>query len=85
MPVDAATATVTTVRSAAARLDRLPICSWHRKLVILVGIGTFFDLYEVFLGGVLGTTVTEQWHLGSTGKAFVVSSAFIGMFFGQNA
>ncbi|HEX3814506.1 MAG TPA: MFS transporter [Mycobacteriales bacterium] len=85
VPVDAATATVTTVQSAASRLDRLPICSWHRKLVILVGIGTFFDLYEVFLGGVLGATLATQWNLSSTGKALVISSGFIGMFVGAIA
>jgi putative MFS transporter len=80
--VDAATATVTTVQNAASRLDRLPICAWHRRLVILVGIGTFFDLYEVFLGGVLGATLATQWSLDSTGKALVISSGFIGMFAG---
>jgi len=82
LPVDAATATVTTVQNAASRLDRLPISGWHRRLVILVGIGTFFDLYEVFLGGVLGATLATQWSLDSTGKALVISSGFIGMFAG---
>ena len=80
--MDAATATVTTVQNAASRLDRLPISGWHRRLVILVGIGTFFDLYEVFLGGVLGATLATQWSLDSTGKALVISSGFIGMFAG---
>jgi putative MFS transporter len=82
LPVDAATATVTSVQDAASRLDRLPICAWHRRLVILVGIGTFFDLYEVFLGGVLGTSLAARWGLNSTDKASVISSGFIGMFAG---
>ena len=82
MPVDAATATVTAVQNAVSRLERLPLCRWHRRMTILVGIGTFFDLYEVFLGGVLGATLATQWGLGTTGKALVISSSFIGMFFG---
>ncbi len=35
----------------AARLDELPVRPVHRKLVALVGLGLFFDLYELFLAG----------------------------------
>lgn len=80
--MDAGAATVSAGPDSAARLDRLPLCSWHRRLTALVGIGSFFDLYEIFLGGVLGAVLAEQWHLGTTGEALVISSAFIGMFFG---
>lgn len=66
----------------AARLDRLPITRWHWAMIAVVGLGAFFDLYEIFLGGVLGAVLTEQWHLGSTGKALAVSAGFIGMFAG---
>lgn len=66
----------------AARLDRLPATRWHRKLTLLVGVGTFFDLYEVFLGGVLGAQIAREWSLGSLGKSAVVASAFLGMFVG---
>ncbi|MFB4304121.1 MFS transporter [Actinomadura sp. NTSP31] len=65
-----------------ARLDRLPMSRWHWALITVVGLGTFFDLYEVFLGGVLGAVLTEQWHLGTTGKSAVIASAFAGMFVG---
>ena len=61
---------------SAARLDALPVSGWHRRMTAIVGVGSFFDLYEVFLGGVLATVLAEQWHLGTTGKAFVVASAF---------
>jgi len=66
----------------ASRLDRLPISRWHWVLISVVGLGVFFDLYEIFLGGVLGAVLTDEWGLGATGKAFVVSSGFIGMFIG---
>jgi MFS transporter, putative metabolite:H+ symporter len=70
---------------SAARLDRLPLTSWHWKIALITGLGTFFDLYEVFLGGVLGPVLAKEWHLGTTGKALVISSGFIGMFFGAIA
>ncbi|HEX6467909.1 MAG TPA: hypothetical protein VF069_02360, partial [Streptosporangiaceae bacterium] len=71
-----------TAMSPAARLDRLPVSRWHWALIVVVGLGTFFDLYEIFLGGVLGAVLTEQWGLDTTGKALVIASAFMGMFVG---
>jgi putative MFS transporter len=69
---------------AGAILERLPIAGWHRRLVVLVGIGTFFDLYEIFLGGVLAPILAKEFSLGSIGKAAVVASGFLGMFVGAN-
>ncbi|MFJ9472267.1 MFS transporter [Streptomyces caniferus] len=69
---------------AAARLDRLPPSRWHRRITLIVGIGAFFDLYEIFLGGVLAAALTEQWHLGHTAKSWVIAAGFLGMFVGAN-
>ncbi|MER5178245.1 MFS transporter [Streptomyces sp. NPDC002896] len=70
--------------SAAARLDRLPAGRWHRRITFIVGIGAFFDLYEIFLGGVLAAALAEPWSLTSTQKSMVIASAFLGMFVGAN-
>jgi putative MFS transporter len=72
-------------RSIAARLDRLPLTRWHWALIVVVGLGSFFDLYEVFLGGVLGAVLTDEWQLSTNEKSFVIASAFIGMFVGAIA
>ncbi|WP_432145471.1 MFS transporter [Streptomyces sp. bgisy084] len=69
---------------AAARLDRLPASRWHRRLTLLVGVGAFFDLYEIFLGGVLAAVLADQWHLGPTAKSWVIAAGFLGMFVGAN-
>jgi MFS transporter, putative metabolite:H+ symporter len=66
------------------RLEQLPLSGWHRMLTVLVGIGSFFDLYEVFLGGVLASVLAGEWKLSSTGKSVVIASAFLGMFVGAN-
>jgi MFS transporter, putative metabolite:H+ symporter len=52
--------------------------------VVLVGLGSFFDLYEVFLGGVLAPVLAVEFGLGSTGKALVIAAGFAGMFVGAN-
>src|SRR4051794_12589400 len=68
--------------SVAARLDRIPPFGLHRRMAIAVGFACFFDLYDIFLGGVLAAALEDPWHLGTAGKALVISSGFAGMFFG---
>lgn len=71
--------------TAASILEQLPITRWHWRLVVVVGIGSFFDLYEVFLGGVLAPVLAAEFGLGTTGKAMVIAAGFAGMFVGANA
>ncbi|HEY2222887.1 MFS transporter, partial [Actinomycetospora sp.] len=73
-----------TTGGASAVLETLPLSRWHKLIVVLVGIGSFFDLYEVFLGGVLAPILAKEFALGSAGKAAVVASGFLGMFVGAN-
>ena len=46
------------------------------------GIGTFFDLFDIFLAGVLGAVLTQQFSLDRLSLPAALSSAFIGMFIG---
>lgn len=68
--------------SVAARLDRIPPFKLHRRMGVAVGFGNFFDLYDIFLGGVLAAVLADEWGLSTSGKALVISSGFAGMFFG---
>jgi MFS transporter, putative metabolite:H+ symporter len=77
-------ADTTSTTGTAAVLDRLPVTGWHWRLTVLVGLGSFFDLYEVFLGGVLAPVLATEFGLGSTGKALVIAAGFAGMFVGAN-
>ncbi len=72
------------VTAASSVLERLPVSGWHWRLVVLVGIGTFFDLYEVFLGGVLAPVLAKEFGLGTLGKSMVIAAGFAGMFIGAN-
>jgi putative MFS transporter len=69
----------------AARLDRLPITRAHRAIVAIAGIGTFFDLFDIFLAGVLGTVLTDRFHLDRVSLPLVLASGFLGMFLGAVA
>ncbi|MEU7043455.1 MFS transporter [Streptomyces varsoviensis] len=66
----------------AARLDRLPVTRRHRSLVITIGMGLFFDMYEIFMSGVLGPVLSDRFELSATATSAVLASAFIGMFLG---
>jgi MFS transporter, putative metabolite:H+ symporter len=66
----------------AARLNRLPPTRTHRHATIIAGIGTFFDLFDIFLAGVLGAVLTQQFALDRLSLPAALSSAFVGMFIG---
>ncbi|SFJ24893.1 MFS transporter, putative metabolite:H+ symporter [Amycolatopsis sacchari] len=66
----------------AARMDRLPITRRHRLATVAIGLGLFFDLYEIFLAGVLGSVLEKHFHLSKSALALLLASAFLGMFAG---
>ncbi|QUQ64719.1 MFS transporter [Kutzneria sp. CA-103260] len=66
----------------ARRMDGLPVTHTHLRVVLAVGLGLFFDMYEVFLAGTVGTALTSTFGLSGTGLALVLASAFLGMFVG---
>ena len=68
--------------SVAARLNRLPATRTHRHATVIAGIGSFFDLFDIFLAGVLGTVLTQQFALDRLWLPAALSSAFVGMFIG---
>ncbi|WP_245813994.1 MFS transporter [Rhodococcus marinonascens] len=63
-------------------MDRLPITRHHRWLTVVIGLGLFFDIYEIFLAGVLGSVLSEEFHLSASLLPLLLSSAFLGMFIG---
>lgn len=66
----------------AARMDRLPLIGMHRKATVAVGLGLFFDMYEIFLTPVLSVALTQEFHLSKAELPLVLASTFLGMFVG---
>ncbi len=68
--------------NAGARLDRLPISSFHYRIFWLVGAGMFFDGYDLYVaGGVLASTVQTKFSTGPENLQFI-SLTFVGMTLG---
>ena len=68
--------------SIAARLDRLPVTGRHRQLIAVVGLATFFDLYDLFLASTISTVLGKQFHLDAAAIKPLLASAFVGAFVG---
>lgn len=69
--------------NAGARLDRLPVSAFHRRIVTLIAIGMFFDGYDVYVAAtVLGATLKTGFSTLAQNAQFI-SFTFIGMMIGS--
>jgi len=65
--------------NAGARLDRLPVSSFHYRIFWLVGAGMFFDGYDLYIaGGVLASAVQTKFSTVPQNLQFI-SLTFVGM------
>src|ERR1700761_4588178 len=71
--------------NAGPRLDRLPMSGFHRRIMWLIGIGMFFDGFDIYVAStVLGATLKSGFlTLGQ--NALFVSMTFLGMTLGAFA
>src|SRR5271169_5361722 len=68
--------------NAGARLDRLPISSFHYRIFWLVGAGMFFDGYDLYVaGGVLASAIATKFSTAPQNLQFI-SLTFVGMTLG---
>src|SRR5258706_14741613 len=73
----------TSIVNAGARLDRLPISAFHRRIFMLVAAGMFFDGYDLYVGAtVLGATLKSGFSTLPQNAQFV-SLTFLGMTIGS--
>ncbi len=69
--------------NSGARLDRLPVSAFHRRVFRLVGLGMFFDGFDIYIAAtVLGATVRSGFSTMGQNAAFV-SATFVGMMLGS--
>ena len=69
--------------TAGERLDRLPFGKPHRRILVLIGAGMFFDAMELYLaGGVLGALVKTGYSTVELNAQFI-SWTFYGLVIGS--
>ena len=69
--------------TAAARLDRLPISSFHRDIVKLLAYIFFFELGDLNSFAFAAPAVREAWGLSIDTIKFITAASFVGMFIGS--
>jgi MFS transporter, putative metabolite:H+ symporter len=66
----------------AARLDRLPVSSWHIRVRLILGIATFFDAMDLLAISFAVPAIAGPWHLSPQQIGMVISAAFAGQLIG---
>lgn len=67
---------------AASRLERLPLCRFHRRFVSLVAVGTWFDFFDLFMMAYLGPALQHIHFLTLQQFSHLIAVGFLGMFVG---
>jgi putative MFS transporter len=68
-----------------ARLDRLPVWPWERKLLWIVGAGYFFAFFDIVTISFAVPVIAKQFHVGASTVTLSVTSSLIGYIIGAFA
>lgn len=66
-----------------ARLERIPVTSFHWRLASLLGTGTFMDAYDSLAIASALTVIITTFHISFLSVGILLSSAYVGQFFGS--
>jgi putative MFS transporter len=68
--------------SIAARLERLPLCGFHRKFIALISLGGWFDFYDIFMMAYIGAALQDCGMLTLHQFSHMLAAGFLGMYVG---
>ncbi|MHB1986946.1 MAG: MFS transporter [Acidimicrobiales bacterium] len=63
-------------------LDEAPLSRFHRRAVIVSGIGFFTDAYDLFVISTVSALTAVEWHLSTAMTSWVTGAAVLGAFVG---
>jgi len=63
-------------------LDSAPLSVFHRRAVLVSGVGFFTDAYDLFVISTVAALAGAQWHLDTTETSWLAGSAILGAFVG---
>ena len=66
-------------------LNEAPSSKFHRRIVVISGVGFFTDAYDLFVIGTAAALVAVQWHLSTLQTSWVTGAAILGSFVGAFA
>lgn len=69
--------------NAGNRLNRLPISSFHKWVLVAVSIAYFFEFADTNTFAVVAPQLVKQWGISMNTVAYITSISFLGMFIGS--
>ena len=69
-------------QAIAARLDRLPVSSWHVKMRVLLGVATFFDAFNSLAIAYVVPVLIGAWKIGPPQIGAMLAIGFVGQAIG---
>jgi putative MFS transporter len=72
----------TNIDELSARLERLPICSWHSKARLMLGIATFFDAFDALAIAQVLPALVPLWKLSSGDVGLLIATGYAGQLVG---
>lgn len=74
---------MTSMVNAGGRLDRLPIGPFHYRIMWLIGVGMFFDGFDIYVAGTVLATTLKSGFSTLPQNALFISMTFVGMMIGS--
>ena len=71
-----------TTAGITARIERLPMSGWQRRVRLLVGAVTLFDGFDQLLIAYALPVIKHQWRLGAAGATWAITAGSVGMLVG---
>ena len=70
------------VNDVAARIERLPISTWHVKARIIIGVATFFDAFDALAIAFVLPVLVPLWNLTPPQVGVLISVGYLGQLAG---
>src|SRR5215469_13208755 len=75
-------ATVISLQSIAARLERLPYSRWHIAVTAFLGVAIFFDGFDALTTAYVLPVLVREWHIPLQNVGGLISIANVGQAIG---
>lgn len=77
-----AASTSLTEETISARVERLPITSWYRRMMLIVGMAGFFDAFDALTIAFVLPVLIGMWHITPGQIGALISIGYVGQLLG---
>jgi putative MFS transporter len=74
--------TPVTEEAISARIERLPIGSWYRRMMLIVGMAGFFDAFDALTIAFVLPVLIGMWHISPAQIGALISIGYVGQLIG---